>query len=141
MTNLTTGTRPLALGWDWWHTDGVVERRNLPHCSFAFLLMELTKSFPPADDLLTKLQEIDYRKHFHNFMNAVEVFCLYVAAIAVVLYTKWQENDCTERLQLAFIRFINFCKVAYNWLREVAIPETKAMGADLRAVYNKLRTI
>lgn len=103
--------------------------------------MELAKAFPPADDLLTKLQEIDYRKHYNNFMDAVEVFCLYVAAIAVILYTKWQENDCTERLQLALIRFINFCKVAYSWLRDVAIPETKAMGADLRAVYNKLRTV
>lgn len=103
--------------------------------------MELTKAFPPADDFLSILQEIDYRKHYNNFIDAVQVFCIYVAAIAIVLYTKWQENDCSERIQLFFIRLINACKAFYTWMKNVGIPEAKAMRDDLQAVYTKLRTV
>lgn len=52
--------------------------------------MELTKSFPPADDLFVKLQEIDYQKHFNKYMDVVESVCVFVAAIAVVIWEKLQ---------------------------------------------------
>ena len=52
--------------------------------------MELTKSFPPADDLFVKLQEIDYKKHLNNYMDVVVNVCAFVAAIATILWEKLQ---------------------------------------------------
>jgi hypothetical protein len=52
--------------------------------------MQLTKAFPPADDLIMKLQEIDYRKQLNSYMDIVETIVVYVAAIATVLWEKFQ---------------------------------------------------
>ncbi len=52
--------------------------------------MELTKAFPPADDLIMKLQEIDYSKHFHKYMDIVETIVVWIAAIATIIFEKLQ---------------------------------------------------
>ena len=52
-----------------------------------FFIMEL-KAFPPADDLIVKLQEIDYQKHFNTYMDIVETIVVYVSVIATVIYQK-----------------------------------------------------
>ena len=49
--------------------------------------MEL-KAFPPADDLIVKLQEIDYKKHLNTYMDIVETIVVYVSVIATVIYRK-----------------------------------------------------
>ena len=49
--------------------------------------MEL-KAFPPADDLFVQLQQIDYQKHLNKYMDIVETICVYVAAIATVIFEK-----------------------------------------------------
>jgi len=48
--------------------------------------MELTKSFPPTDDLFTYLAEIDYKKQLNRYMDGVVNICAFIAAIATVLY-------------------------------------------------------
>jgi predicted PurR-regulated permease PerM len=46
----------------------------------------MTKSFPPADALISALREIEYKKHANNFMDVVETICLWIAAVAVVVF-------------------------------------------------------
>lgn len=73
------------------HTTFVVEKRNLPRRSFTlFTIMELTKSFPPADALIETLQAIDYKKHLNDYMDFVATVCAFVAAISTVLWEKLQ---------------------------------------------------
>ena len=52
--------------------------------------MQTTKAFPPADDLIMKLQEIDYSKHMNKYMDIIETIVVYVAAIATVIFEKLQ---------------------------------------------------
>lgn len=103
--------------------------------------MQLTKSFPPADDLISELVKIDYQKHFHTFMNAVETVCIFVAALYTVLRDKWIEHDCTERLHLFVLNVINKGKSFRLWCDEVLIPESQSLYQDLRKVYAYLKTV
>lgn len=103
--------------------------------------MELTKSFPPADDLISYLLEIDYHKHFHTFLNAVKTSCIFIAALYTVLRNKWVENDCTERLQVLILNVIAAGKSFRIWCENVLIPESQSLYQDLRKVYVYLRTI
>jgi len=52
--------------------------------------MQLTKSFPPADDLVMQLQQIDYRKLLNDYMDFVVTVCAFVAAISTILWEKIQ---------------------------------------------------
>ena len=52
--------------------------------------MQLTKSFPPADDLVMQLQQVDYRKLLNDYMDFVVTVCAFVAAIATILWEKIQ---------------------------------------------------
>ena len=57
--------------------------------------MQLTKAFPPADDLIVKLQEIDYPKHLNKYMDKVETIVVWIAAIATILFEKFQTMKIT----------------------------------------------
>ena len=103
--------------------------------------MELTKSFPPADAFVEMMTEIDYKKHFNTFMDGVENLCIIVAAIATVIAQKWQEHNMTERTQLFVLRVIEGAKTFYAWVKNVFVPEFKALIEDCRAVYNYVWTI
>ena len=52
--------------------------------------MQLTKSFPPADDLVMQLQKVDYRKLLNDYMDFVVTVCAFVAAISTILWEKIQ---------------------------------------------------
>ena len=113
-----------------------------PHSpAHTILNMNLTKSFPPTDDLIAYLAEIDYKKHLNNFMDVVVTVCAIVAAIATVIAQKWQQYDCTERLQLFVLRSIELAKTFYAWVTTVFVPFVKSFYDDCRSIYNVLRTV
>ena len=103
--------------------------------------MELTKSFPPADALVETLMEIDYKKHFNTFIDGVEVFCLFVAAIATVIAQKWQQHNMTERTRLFVLQVIEHAKTFWAWINTVFVPGCKELYNDFRSVYNFVRTV
>jgi len=72
--------------------------------------MELTQSFPPVDAMIENISDVDYKKHLNNYMDAVETFCVYVAAIAVVLFEKIQTMKFTtpEKFTKFFYFNVNF---------------------------------
>lgn len=47
-------------------------------------------SFPPADDLISTLSEIDYKKQFNKYMDIVETVVMYIVAICVVIWERLQ---------------------------------------------------
>ena len=103
--------------------------------------MELTKSFPPVDAFVEMMTEIDYKKHYNTFMDGVEIFCAFVAAIAIIAAEKWQEHNMTERTQLFVLNVIEGAKTFYAWVMNVFVPECKALIEDIRALYTYVRTI
>jgi len=120
----------------------VVEKATFsPTNSFTKPTMELTKSFPPADAFVEMMTEIDYKKHYNTFMDGVEIFCAFVAAVAIIVAEKWQEHNMTERTQLFVLQVIEGAKTFYAWVKNVFVPECKALIEDCRAVYNYVRTI
>ena len=90
---------------------------NTPIVNPAVLIMKeskqfsttmLAQSFPPADDLISVLSEIDYKKHLNNFMDIVETICIYVAAICVVLWEKFQTVKITTPDSVSDYFYLNF---------------------------------
>jgi len=57
--------------------------------------MQMTKAFPPADDLIVKLQDINYSKQLNSFMDKVDTIVVWVAAIATILWEKFQTLKIT----------------------------------------------
>jgi len=62
--------------------------------------------------------------------------CAFIAVIATLIASKWQENDVTERLQIAALNVI-------TWTRNVAVPAVKNAatvtynaGQKVREVYD-----
>lgn len=74
--------------------------------------MQLTQSFPPADDLILKLQEIDYKKQLNTYMDAVETFCVFAAAIATVLFEKFQTMHITTPQAISDYFYFNINMIA-----------------------------
>ena len=111
------------------------------HNPFLKIVMELTKSFPPADAFVEMMMEIDYKKHYNTFMDGVEIFCAFVAAVAIIVAEKWQEHNMTERTQLFVLRVIEGAKTFYAWVMNVFVPEFKALIKDIRALYTYVRTV
>ena len=70
--------------------------------------MQLTKAFPPADDLIVKLQEIDYHKHLNNYMDIVETIVAWIAAIATILWEKFQTVKITTPEAISQFFYFNF---------------------------------
>ena len=52
--------------------------------------MELTKSFPPADDLVMQLQQIDYKKLYRHSKTFVLTAAAIVYVVATLLWEKLQ---------------------------------------------------
>jgi len=105
-----------------------------PHKSFLKIVMELTKSFPPVDAFVEMMTEVDYKKHLNTFMDGVEIFCAFVAAVAIIVAEKWQEHNMTERTQLFVLRVIEGAKTFWAWINTVFVPECKAFYKDVRKI-------
>jgi hypothetical protein len=52
--------------------------------------MNLTKSFPPADDLLVQFQQVDYQKLYADVRSFVLTVAAFVAVVATILWNKIQ---------------------------------------------------
>lgn len=103
--------------------------------------MEFTKSFPPVDALMNQVMNIDYQKLFKNSKTFVLTVAAIVYVIATLIAEKWQEYDCTERLQLFVIRITELAKAFAVWVMNVFVPECKSFYDDCRSFYNVLRTV
>ena len=108
------------------------------HKSFLKTIMQLTKSFPPADAFVEMMMGIDYKKHLNTFMDGVEIFCAFVAAVAIILAEKWQEHNMTERTQLFVLRVIEGAKTFYAWVKNVFVPECQAFYEDCQVAYKNV---
>ena len=137
--NLGTGAKglpdpPKSLMLDLWRKFATFSSTN----PFSKLTMELTKSFPPADAFVEMMMGIDYKKHLNTFMDGVEIFCAFVAAVAIILAEKWQEHNMTERTQLFVLQVIEGAKTFYAWVKNVFVPEFKALIEDCQVAYNNV---
>lgn len=70
--------------------------------------MQLTKAFPPADDLIMKLQEIDYSKQLNKYMDIVETIVVYVAVIVTVIWEKFQTLKITTPQAISDYFYFSF---------------------------------
>lgn len=90
-------------------------------------------SFPPVDDLISKLSKVNYQKLYQQFVTAV----LFVGAVFVVVYSKFMEwyrnggseaivnktkvlldfiNSKTKIVDKIYILLVKF----HNWIENVA---------------------
>ena len=85
----------------------------------------MTKSFPPADALISKLQEIDYIGALNSFMNWVEIICYFVFAQSKAARKLWEQYGMTERTILAAQYTKLGAQIVYTWSRDVAAPKVE----------------
>ena len=55
-----------------------------------FVNMNLTKSFPPTDDLIAYLMQVDYQKLYADVRSFVLTVAAFVAVVATILWNKIQ---------------------------------------------------
>lgn len=102
--------------------------------SFQVQVLDFTYGFPPAYALTKSVVNVNYRKHFHNCMDVIENVIVFLIAVGIVLRQKWNEYDCTERVQLFALQVKEFSLTSYQWVRNVGIPNFKnAVGATHNA--------
>ena len=70
--------------------------------------MQTTKAFPPADDLIMKLQEIDYIKQLNKYMDIVETIVVWIAAIATIIFEKFQTLKITTPQAISDYFYFSF---------------------------------
>lgn len=70
--------------------------------------MQTIKAFPPADDLIMKLQEIDYNKHLNKYMDIVETIVLWIAAIVTIIFEKFQTMKITTPQAISNYFYFSF---------------------------------
>ena len=97
-------------------------------------IVSFTEAFPPAHKLTETLVNIDYKKHLNSYMDAVMNVCAFIAVIATLIADKWQENDVTERLQIAALN-------GYTWTRNVAVPAVKNAALGTYHAGQKVREV
>ena len=117
--------------------------------------MELTKSFPPADALVAKLQKIEYRK----IANQIVTVIMFAAAIVQVLFElaqAWWLNGGKEQTAKVVAFIVDKAKVAITvinqwlttvvtpwvtqvakpWVQTVAIPNTISFAKEVENTVN-----
>lgn len=98
-------------------------------------ILSFTEAFPPAHKLTEIVLNIQYRKHFNQFIDGVENVLIFLAAVYTVLRQKWVEHNVTERLQLAALNVKEFTlNVAVPSVHK-AVTVTYNAGAQVRYVY------
>jgi len=103
-------------------------------------VLQFTEAFPPAHKVIEIALNIDYKKHYNTFMNAVQIMVAFMAIIVAKVLEMWSEYDMTERTQIAVLN-------AHNWTKETAVPSiekfienTYQSGVKVREVYEKLNS-
>lgn len=102
-------------------------------------ILDFTSAFPPAQKLTETLIEIDYRKHYNQFMDSVVIFCAFVAVVYTVLQSKWSQYDMTERCQLAWIQAKENVNQFSNWFQSVLIPFLNEIVKEIICFYNVVK--
>ena len=82
-----------------------------PNCPI--LDMNLTKSFPPTDDLIAYLMQVDYQKLYADVRSFVLAVAAFVAVVATILWNKIQ----TMRFQTPEM-FTQFFYLGVNMIGE-----------------------
>lgn len=97
-----------------------------------------TPSFPPADDLLAYLKQVDYQKHLRNFINVVIICVCYLAAVvsAVVQRSaRWYRNGGKIRIRKAYQTGVKLLQDCYLWVRCVLYPEMLIFADEVKQTY------
>lgn len=91
------------------HTDLVVGTPlHIPNCPI--LDMNLTKSFPPTDDLIAFLAQVDYQKLYANVRTVVLTVAAVIYVVATILWEKIQtmKFQTPEMITQFFYLGVNF---------------------------------
>lgn len=66
-------------------------------------VLSFTSAFPPVEKMTETVMNFNYKRQFQVFVNALVNVCAFIAALATVVYQRWNEYDCSERVQLFFV--------------------------------------
>jgi len=102
-------------------------------------VLDVTSAFPPVEGLCKFLMEIDYRKHYNQFMDFIVTVCAVVAAVYVVLSEKWEEHNMTERLQIVALNVKEYSIKGYQWTKNVGLPNVIDFINEVRSGVNVVR--
>ena len=82
-------------------------------------------SFPPADDLLSYLSEVDYQKLWNRILTVI----LFTGALIYVIYTRlsvWYQNGGKESIEKRYNQSRELFSLFILWLCDDAIPAIRS---------------
>lgn len=98
-----------------------------------------TYSFPPADDLISNLTKIEYKKHTRTFINACITIAALIAAIVTVIVQRcaqWYAQGGKDDLRKAYKNLRNFLDLCYTWIVCEGYPNTVKMIHSVQQTYH-----
>lgn len=81
-------------------------------------VLDFTYSNPMLYSVSKRVMNVSPQKVLNNVKFAV----MFIAAVVVVLYRKWNEHNCNERVQLFLLTLKEWFVKFVIWMKEVGIP-------------------
>lgn len=103
-----------------------------------------TASFPPVDDLINNLSQIEYKKHFHNLIDVFIIVTATVAAVVSFIYTKttqWYQEGGKDLIREKYQKIKDFLVICYLWIRCEGYPELMKFVDDIKQTYRAWRDL
>lgn len=97
-----------------------------------------TYSFPPLDDLIHILSQIEYKKHFQTFINACIFAAAFIVAIVTIIVqrcTQWYANGGKNDLQKVYKNVQQICSICILWVRIEGYPFAVKFYQNLMQTY------
>lgn len=95
--------------------------------------MNTTASFPPVDDIILRISQVEWRKHWRNFVLIVATVCAICVAVSAYIARHlrfWYQSGGKNDLLLFTLKLRKICGVCYTWALNVVYPEIIELYQD-----------
>lgn len=94
----------------------------------------MNKAFPPVNDAIVHLSQINYQKHMKNLLTLFLTMIAFCYAMGQRTRQVWNEHNMTDR-----------CVSFYSWTVNEVYPVAKQFGIqlieDIKKLMNLIRTL
>lgn len=101
-------------------------------------MFTISPAFPPVDDLIDTLSQIEYKKHLRNFINVSIIIVAFVAAVTTALvqrFARWYQQGGKEYLWETYQKVKDVCIHCYLWVRCEGYPGMMQFIQEVQQTY------
>ena len=95
--------------------------------------MNTTASFPPVDDFIARLSQVEWRKLWNNSVLIVATICAVCVALGSYFggrLRSWYESGGKDDCVLFALKCRTIARVCYHWIADCFIPQVIELYQD-----------